>query len=426
MSSAVYNFGIPGIRNPASGAARAFRWRSPIIFLVLLSAITLHAADWNTPEQELARKIFAVTGPAAVSLNIQNRSSLAQREIEIISNGLRAALESGGIRLVGSQQAATMVTVALSQNPQYYVWVAEIHQGSGAPIVVMVSIARPERSEIRNSFPLTLQSSRVFSQPDRMLDILSLDDAAAHIAVLNSESIVLYRLKSGDWQAEQSLRIRHDRAWPRDLRGRLVAGKDHLLDAYLPGVFCRSTNAAPFALECHDSDDPWPLIPTSFGQTTLPFLNAFFAPARNFFTGALSPGLGKSTNVGKFYSAATISREKNALWLFASIDGQIHVLDGMMDQIANATWGTDIASVRTNCGAGWQVLATGPSEQAGDSVRAYEFPDRDPVAVSAAVDFSGEITALWTESKGDTAIAITKNRETGSYEAFRLAVACDQ
>ena len=48
------------------------------------------------------------------------------------------------------------------------------------------------------------------------------------------------------------------------------------------------------------------------------------------------------------------------------------------------------------------------------------------VAASAAADFAGKITALWTESRGDTAIAIVNDPETGSYEAFRLAVACDQ
>ena len=59
-------------------------------------------------------------------------------------------------------------------------------------------------------------------------------------------------------------------------------------------------------------------------------------------------------------------------------------------------------------------------------MRAYEFPDRDPVAVSAAIEFLGTISALWTEPKGDTAVAIAKNQETGNYEAFRLAVACSQ
>jgi hypothetical protein len=47
--------------------------------------------------------------------------------------------------------------------------------------------------------------------------------------------------------------------------------------------------------------------------------------------------------------------------------------------------------------------------------------------VSGAVDFSGGvISALWTEAKGDTAVAVVRNRETGNYDAFRLAVACSQ
>jgi hypothetical protein len=140
----------------------------------------------------------------------------------------------------------------------------------------------------------------------------------------------------------------------------------------------------------------------------------------------VTPALGKFTTVPKFYSAAILPREKYALWLFAATDGQVHMVDGVSDQIARFGWGSDLTSVKTSCGAGWQILATSPGGLAGDSMRAYEFPDRDPVAVSAAVDFSGPITALWTESKGDTAVAVARDRETGSYEAFRLAMVCSQ
>ena len=105
-----------------------------------------------------------------------------------------------------------------------------------------------------------------------------------------------------------------------------------------------------------------------------------------------------------------------------------HMVDGMSDQATKLNWGSDLATVKTACGAGWQVLATTSEDGAASSVRAYEFPDRDPIAVSAALDFpgAGTITALWTEAKADTAIAVVRNRETGSYEAFRLAVACSQ
>ena len=96
------------------------------------------------------------------------------------------------------------------------------------------------------------------------------------------------------------------------------------------------------------------------------------------------------------------------------------------DQPARLNWGSDVVSLRTACGAGWQVVATSSGAPGSDSLRAYEFPDRDPVPVSAAVEFAATVTALWTEAKGDTAIAVTRNSERGSYEAFRVAVACNQ
>lgn len=232
----------------------------------------------------------------------------------------------------------------------------------------------------------------------------------------------------------------HNRPWPRDLRGRLIPAKDHLLDVYLPGVLCR-TSGPPLTLSCRDSDDPWPLISGTLNggalsvfpsaglvngaSTVVPQMKAFFAPTRNFFTGVLTPALGKMGTVPKFYTAALLPREKYTLWLFSAVDGQLHMIDGASDQTAKFGWGSDIASVKTACGAGWQVLASSPG-QGEDSVRAYEFPDRDPVGVSAAIDFPGPITALWTEARSDTAIAIARDRQTGNYEAFRLAVSCGQ
>jgi len=103
------------------------------------------------------------------------------------------------------------------------------------------------------------------------------------------------------------------------------------------------------------------------------------------------------------------------------------MVDGVSDQAAKLGWGSDLAGVKTACGAGWQILAASSGNEGQDSIRAFEFPDRDPVAVSAAVDFPGAgVTALWTEAKGDTAVVVARNRETESYEAFRLAMSCSQ
>ena len=448
MRAAVYNLGIPNAIlssvNRFSRTALSCRFAMQLSLVVLGLAIVAVATDWSGPEQQLARKIVAVTGPGAVALSVENRSSLGKRDSEIVQNGLRATLEGLGLHFVKADQSAGTVAIFLSENPASYVWVAEIHQGAGESSVVMVSLPRPAGAAASHeSVPLSLRKSSLWTQDDPILDVAVLEENAgpSRIAVLDGEKVSIYRSQGGKWQQEQTLGIVHVRPWPRDLRGRLVPAKDHALDIYLPGVICRSSAGAPLALSCRETDDPWPLVPAGLSGGTFPVfpsagssavaippMGAFFAPTRNFFTGALTPGAGKFTTVSKFYSAALLPREKYLLWLFAATDGRVHMVDGISDQALKLGWGDDLTSLKTSCGAGWQVLAASSAGESGDSVRAYEFPDRDPVAVSAAVDFpgSGVITALWTEAKGDTAIAVAKNRETGTYEAFRLAVVCSQ
>ncbi len=445
MGGAVYNSGIPRAR--PNSVCRLFPFQQIFLVAVRLSlilialAITAAATDWSQPEQQLARKIVAVTGPGAVTVNVENRSSLGKREQEIIQNGLRSALEAAGLRFVDADQAAATIAISLSENATDYVWVAQVRQGASETRVVMVSMPRPTRSAaVRESVPLSLRKTLLWTQDEAVLDVAVLEDngTPTHIAVLNSEKVGLYRWQAGKWQPEQALRVAHARPWPRDLRGRLVPARDHLLDVYLPGVICRSTAGATFALNCRETDDPWPIVPAglsgatlaSLGSggpafTTIPAMGAFYASTRNFFTGVLTSGIGKLTSVPKFYSAAFLPRDKYLLWLFAATDSHVHMIDGVRDQVARFAWGSDVTTVKTACGAGWQVLASS-FDGSADSVRAYEFPDRDPVAVTAATEFSGAITALWTEAKGDTAVAVARNRETGSYEVYRLAVVCSQ
>jgi hypothetical protein len=99
MSVAVYNSAIPDvILNTVNCALRlAVRRGVGSIFAFLFLALAMaHAVDWSAPEQQLAHKIVAVTGPGPVALTVDNRSSLTKRENEIVQNGLRVALEGLG------------------------------------------------------------------------------------------------------------------------------------------------------------------------------------------------------------------------------------------------------------------------------------------------------------------------------------------
>ena len=418
MRRPVYNLTTPYM---AFLPSRWLRFAGLLLLLALTNPFCI-ASDWTSAEQPLARKIAGAIGPGAVALDFTNRSSLGRADFDDIRRGLTTELASLGLRFVPPEQAAATVQISLSEDLQNYVWIAEIHQGNNENSVAMVSLPRPAITVApRESAALTLHRTLLWTQDDRILDAAVIDGNPPHLAILNPDHLSLYVYRDGRWQGEQSLPIQHSHPWPRDLRGRLVLRQDHLLDAYLPGVFCTSSTTAPLTLNCRDSDDPWPI-----GSDTVR-LHAFFASSRNFFTGVLAPGVGKQTSAPAFYSAATVPREKYVLALFATLDGQIHMLDGIADRATNKLgWGSDIASIHTECGSGWQVLTTQAGTVPHDAIHAYEFPDREPVLVSQQVDFNGPIIALWSESSGNTAVAVSRSSETGKYEAYRLSITCTQ
>ena len=252
---------------------------------------------------------------------------------------------------------------------------AELRLGCGNPpgggelSVVMVSTPRVDAPAfVRETPVVTLRRTPIWTQEEPILDLAVLEEASgpSHIVVLDPETIAFYRWIDGRWQPQQSLPITHSRPWPRDMRGRLIPRQDHLFDIYLPGMFCQSASSPSLSLVCHASDDPWPL------SQQFP-LGGFYATTRNFFTGVLSPGLGKQTSTAKFYSAAPLPRPTYTLWIFAGVDGGIRLLDGITEQTARLNWGSDLASIKTTCGSGWQVLATQPGDHSGTRCEPLSF-----------------------------------------------------
>ena len=113
MRSAIYNSGIPNFIPRLVNRALLFVSRlrgAGQVFLILIAVPPVAGAvDLSGPELQLARKIVAVTGPGAVTLTVENRSSLARRENEAVQNGLRSALEGLGLHFVKEEQGAATV-----------------------------------------------------------------------------------------------------------------------------------------------------------------------------------------------------------------------------------------------------------------------------------------------------------------------------
>ena len=380
-----------------------------------LSAVA-SAADLTQPAAKLAREIVGITGPATASIGYRNSSSLSPTDADIVKQALERNLRAGGVRL-SAENGTANIQLTFSENSKGYLWVAEVRQGSDSR-VAMVEVERAVAAPSAIT-SMMLRKSLLWSQHDRILDVALVPAGNEPLMlVLDESAVTVFKKTASGWQAQQSMGIVHEGPWPRDLRGRLELASDHLFDAYLPGMVCSSGRSGQLTMSCRGGDDPWPVSPGQF---------AFFSPARNFFTGAMSPGLGKQGVMPAFLSAAPIAHTTYTLWAFVRTDGSISAFDGTNNTpIRGVNWGA-VAGVHTGCGTGTQLLATGAADETmPDSVRTFELADRSPVEAAMPVDFAGPITALWTTSGGASAIAVMRNLQMDRYDAFELTIACGQ
>jgi hypothetical protein len=415
-----YNQRIPQMDGRWSGGLR-MGWLASFILVTGVFPPFLSASVLGEAARQLAHKIASATGPGTIAFDITNRSSLDDKSVREVRSALEAQLRTEGVRTATADESMGSVLVTLSESIREYVWAAEIVIGSDERGVVLVSAPRTQAGGAPSSaMPMVLRKNFLFTQEQRILDAALVEmSGGPRLLVLDAAQVAVYRQQGGRWEHEASLAITHSRIFPRDLRGRLLLRRDHLFDVHLPGTVCRYGANPPLTLACNDSDDPWPLTADDGG------VRAFSAPARNFFTGALSPGIGKVSNGPSFYSAAALPRSGYTLWVLSGVDGSIHMLDGMTDQVIQGVkWGSQLAAIRSSCGTGAQLLVSEAGDPEQDSVRAFEIPDRDPVVASSPVEFDGPVVALWAEGSGNGAIAIVKRRDTGWYEAYRISVSC--
>jgi hypothetical protein len=397
-------------------------WRANVAVaaIVLMLSAAVSAADWSLPAAKLAREIVAISGPGAVSIAYKNVSSLPAADVDVARLAIERNLRAGGVRLTAPESAAANIQITFSENMQGYVWVAEVQQGSDTRAAMVTADRTAAAASVAPVSSMTVRKTLLWSQLMPILDVAVAPAGNDDIMlVLDPAQGTVFKKLGGSWQAQQSMGIVRDRPWPRDLRGRLAVGNGHMFDAYLPGMICSSSGSGQLTMTCRGSDDPWPLAP---GQS------AFFSPARNFFTGAMSPALGKQGTVPAFYSAAAIRHPTYTLWVFARTDGSVYAFDGVNNiPFRGMNWGSSVAVVHSACGGGTQLLATGAADQTmPDTVRTFEVADRSPLEAAVPAEFTGPVTALWTASGGGSAIAVVHNLQLDRYDAYELTINCGQ
>ena len=353
--------------------------------------------------------------PSAISLDLRNSSSLSNAETYDVRRAINSQLSARSIRVVKPEQALTDVRVTLSENASGLLWVAEIFSGTKRD-VVMTEVSRSEPAASSQVSPaLTLLKEQVWSQFEPILDFALFGDHRSRLLVLEPRTVSLYRLKDSRWNLEQSQPIPRSSALPADVRGRLLLLHDQKFEAFIPGQHCNGSADGSLTLECRQVDDPWPLA----GENSP---RAFFSPTRNFFTGVLAGSSATRSSV-PFFSAANVQSGGRDIWVFAGTDGRFRQAD-LAESDLRVTWGSSLAGIKSGCGGGWQVLASGTGDWTQhDLLQGFELT-QGATPVTSAVEVPGPVTALWAATDGASTAVVARNLGTGKYEAFSFSIGC--
>jgi hypothetical protein len=416
------------------------------IAFILLASLPAHAANsWEQPAAQLAAQVAEILGAGQAQLVVNNRSTIAAQELPAIRRELEQDLRARGVAISGAE-GANLIRVTLSENARERLWVAEVMEGNRAQ-VTMVHVDREplaapfaetglvlEKKRIWNSIESSRAASEAIDGP-----VLAALETKAALVVLEQQEIVVFVMTAAEWREEKHFSLGRQRASSRDARGILVPAADGFgFTAYTAGAECRGSYApstdnsgryGDWTVHCRESDDPWPVIegPLTEDADTQPFggMKAFYNAGRNFFTGVVTPNPG--VDLMPFYSIAGLPRAiaNHAALLVNGIGGKVQLVEGNALVAVSGTrdWGSDFARVHTGCGAGTQVLASSSGEAENDSLRAYEVPAQDAVAVSAPIEMGGAVTALWTAPDGASVWTVVRKNAT-DYEVDRVTALC--
>ena len=387
---------------------------------------------WAQPAAELAGQITDILGPGQVQLTIRNLSSIQTIEIPAIRKLLEQGLKARGVVAAGAESANT-VRVTLSENARERLWVAEVVEGSETH-VAMVHVNA-------SSAPVIVADARMVLRRERISGIggiagedpiLAAADINGHFVVMFADRISIFSARDGGWLEANTFVL--EKPLGRDPRGVLLPSADGgSFRAYAPGTGCTGSYSLPLSgatgdsgwnVRCRPSDDPWPVY-QSGDAGGAPALKAFYNPARNFFTGVVTPSIG--SDLPAFYTAAMIPRAAGgAGLLLAEIDGKVGIMEnGAMRTVSGIRdWGSDFAVVRSGCGAGTQVVVSSSGQAANDSLRAFEVSALEAAPATGPLAMDGTVTALWTAQDAKSVFAVVRNA-AGAYEVDRVSALCN-
>jgi hypothetical protein len=407
-----------------------------VVASALLGMLAIAApapSQWEQPASQLAEQVAGILGPGQAQLTIRNLSTLSASEIPTIRRLLEQDLKAHGVVTSGAE-SANLIRITLSESARERMWVAEVVEGNETR-VAMIHFDRIKAQQAQTMDGLTLRKQVVLTVRK---PILGAFETGERLIAIEPEQIVVYGRAADGWQEQKTVSIEQKRPLTRDPRAIVQSATGQGFEAWLAGTECTGIpdsqdTTSGWAIRCTESDDPWIILQsqtmTPGGDATTgaatPALKAFFNASRNYFTGVVTPSLG--VDLPPFYSASLLPRPVGgAALLINGIDGRVQLEDqGKVKSVEGTRdWGSDIAVLHSVCGAGSQVIVSGSGEADSDSLRAYQLPAQEAIAVSAPLTMAGSVTAIWSAQDGKSVMVAVRNAAS-EYEVDRVTALCN-
>jgi hypothetical protein len=323
--------------------------------------------QWNDAVRALANKIAAAAAPAhSLALNMTNTSSLGATDASAVSSALTAELARSHFTILSpasSPPADAQVQLTLSEGAEGYVWVAQIRRGAENGEQVSI-VAAPV---LADTFPgaarksLALSQKLIWRQPEKFLDFALLPaDPSSSIRLVILEPERLAFYAPGEGEWQLQHAVRIPHSAPWP---RDVTGEIDASagKASLPSVNCEGDFARPETLQCV-------AVRQAKGSTTI----------------------------------------------------------ADQEQLEINGHSADFVALGKVCDSfGPILLVTGPGDwTVPDELRAYEAPGGPPVAIGQAIEFPGPILAHAPADDGKSARVVSRDLQTGMYEASIVSVSC--
>jgi hypothetical protein len=426
----------------------ALRFHAALILLFFIAA--LHATpaqnsnplpqQWNEAVSQLAEKIALAVRPLrSLTVDVvENNSSITPADTALLSGLLETELAARKIRVIQETSAEMIVYVNISEGVEGPLLTVQIRRSGDVDSTAVLAIVALQKRAVRSSgdggMPLILQCRFVFAQAEPMLDFKgpdSLGGASPHLMVLETDRVVYLRLDQTQWSLDSSVSVRSRFPVSRDPRG-LIAKDEDGIRVHLPHDYCVGAEDGRTDLKCRPNVRTKPAVDVALGQSW-PLIgggpqrpSTGYASYGNYFEGPITFFGEVMTVLPAFYSAALMNDHKNTPWILAELDGKARLYDGLGPATATFSgWGDNLVSVATDCDSAWLVLVSGTGDwTVRDTLRIYRVTDHQAATVGQPVEFSGPILALWPADDGKSARVVSRNLQTGMYEASLVSVSC--